>query len=414
MQRLIKRLEVIRAAIALEDRELIVTQMAELKRLYQEMGGIPERAKLQAMVQALKANDYPKALQAITDYLQQVHALIPLQQDEIGALRLQLAALERELDEAVGDAADARRLIEQFQQAYEQHLSPYIKRLLQLKSHLLLQQMLELESDNTASPEAEEKRAAQQAKRTVDEDEEAEEEYDTDEDEETDADEDDEIDADDSGDEELDADEEKKHTAYEEKRAAYEETRQQYQEYYQQTQQSVPPPSELTEEDGKRLKKAFRQASQLCHPDKVSEENKAAATEVFKALNKAYRNNDLQEAEAILERLKNGDLSFTALSQSDSTADQLRAQINKVRARLAELQQEWQAMQEDDTWQLIVSLQDKDNWQDYFEQQVQLLKEECQSYWAELASYFADVCQEDQDRPQDTHQTSPIDDDIPF
>src|SRR5699024_5267806 len=55
----------------------------------------------------------------------------------------------------------------------------------------------------------------------------------------------------------------------------------------------------LNDEDKKTIKKVYRQASQICHPDRVSEDMKDIAQEIFIQLNEAYNANDLKAVKRI-------------------------------------------------------------------------------------------------------------------
>jgi len=63
---------------------------------------------------------------------------------------------------------------------------------------------------------------------------------------------------------------------------------------------------ELTADEKIELKKKFRKATVLCHPDKVSEEFKDAAQKIFIELKEAYDRNNLKRVNEILEDLEKG------------------------------------------------------------------------------------------------------------
>src|SRR5205807_755577 len=63
---------------------------------------------------------------------------------------------------------------------------------------------------------------------------------------------------------------------------------------------------DLTEEQKQELKKNFRKATIMCHPDKVSDEFKDEAEKVFIDLKKAYEANDLERVSEIMENLEDG------------------------------------------------------------------------------------------------------------
>jgi negative regulator of replication initiation len=63
---------------------------------------------------------------------------------------------------------------------------------------------------------------------------------------------------------------------------------------------------ELTEEQKIELKKKFRKATVLCHPDKLADEFKDAAQIIFIELKQAYDANNLKKVSEILEELEKG------------------------------------------------------------------------------------------------------------
>ncbi|MGB4497228.1 MAG: hypothetical protein WBI40_00895 [Methylococcaceae bacterium] len=62
----------------------------------------------------------------------------------------------------------------------------------------------------------------------------------------------------------------------------------------------------LTADEKQQLKTAFRQASRLCHPDKLSDGFKERGEAYFKKLINAYHRQDLHQVEAILHELQTG------------------------------------------------------------------------------------------------------------
>jgi len=63
---------------------------------------------------------------------------------------------------------------------------------------------------------------------------------------------------------------------------------------------------DLSEEEKKELKKKFRIASVICHPDKVNDQFKEIAQNMFIELKKAYDENDLKKVSEILMDLEKG------------------------------------------------------------------------------------------------------------
>jgi hypothetical protein len=115
---------------------------------------------------------------------------------------------------------------------------------------------------------------------------------------------------------------------------------------------------ELTEEQKTELKKKFRKATLLCHPDKVSDEFKSIAETIFIELKTAYELNDLRRVTDILNDLKKG--GFTPRSETVSKKDILIIAITKLQRQVDLLKTE---IKKSDTYMTIVEIS---NWGEYF------------------------------------------------
>ena len=142
------------------------------------------------------------------------------------------------------------------------------------------------------------------------------------------------------------------------------QARYEYEEFHhrQQTQPSV---KQLSDGDKTELKKLYKQAALKCHPDRLSDKQKAQGTEKFKELQVAYNQQDLARVRKILEDIKDGDWMPGSATISDKSV--LRRRIAELRATIVTLEAEIEAMLEDETWCLIESLTtDGNSWDDYF------------------------------------------------
>ncbi len=129
---------------------------------------------------------------------------------------------------------------------------------------------------------------------------------------------------------------------------------------------------ELSDEESSDLKKKFRKASFLCHPDKISDEHKDAANKVFNDLRTAYDENNLTAVSAILEDLENGNY-FQSISEMDLEIDVLKATIVKLKMQIKNIESEIKSIKESETYHTIISIRD---WDSYFElQKLKLSKE---------------------------------------
>jgi hypothetical protein len=131
---------------------------------------------------------------------------------------------------------------------------------------------------------------------------------------------------------------------FKEDKVRYEETENDERQYREQVKfERTKVVNELTEEQKTELKKKFREATLLCHPDKVNEKFKAIAETTFIDLKTAYEFNDLSRVTVILNDLKKGgftprlanvsekDLLITAITKLQRQVDLLKTQITEIR-----------------------------------------------------------------------------------
>jgi len=140
---------------------------------------------------------------------------------------------------------------------------------------------------------------------------------------------------------------------------------------------------DLSEEQKKELKKKFRKATTLCHPDKFSNEPIAVqkqAEAIFKELNEANAKNDLARVKEILANLETVILK-TEKGDSISDKEILRATINRLKTKLKNIESEILNIKQSDTFKTVTSIED---WDIYFEQTKEKLKSELEELRKEL------------------------------
>jgi hypothetical protein len=118
----------------------------------------------------------------------------------------------------------------------------------------------------------------------------------------------------------------------------------------------------LTDEQKIELKKKFRKATVICHPDKVADELKDAAEKIFIELKNAYDANNLSKVSEILHDLENGNF-FKTKSETVQEKDLLKVAIVKLKAQIKILVQDIVTIKQSDTFKTIVNI---DNWDEYF------------------------------------------------
>ncbi|UPR26975.1 hypothetical protein ITG08_20405 [Vibrio cyclitrophicus] len=119
---------------------------------------------------------------------------------------------------------------------------------------------------------------------------------------------------------------------------------------------------DLTDEELKELKKLYRQASKLCHPDKVSEEHKQKATEMMVEVNRANKEKDLVRMKELVAMLKKG--QFDSVADSVTTKDELIEEVLRLREKLKQKEIEIFTLKASESWNNLLSI---DCWQSYFD-----------------------------------------------
>ena len=137
---------------------------------------------------------------------------------------------------------------------------------------------------------------------------------------------------------------------------------------------------ELNEEEKLELKKKFRKATTMCHPDKVSEEQKAEAEEIFIELKKAYDEHDLEKVNQLLHDLENGK-KFVSQADSISEKEKLKITLEKLKQKLKGIENEIISLKESEIFTTINNIT---NWDNYFTETKTQLEEELQILKVEL------------------------------
>ena len=132
---------------------------------------------------------------------------------------------------------------------------------------------------------------------------------------------------------------------------------------------------EITIEEKKELKKIYKNASILCHPDKFINEPieiQQQAEELFKELNDANSKNDIKRVTEILENLKKGILQPNTIGKI-SDKERLKDTLIQLKNKLTQLEKNLKDLKESETYQSIININD---WDNYFEQNRELLQKE--------------------------------------
>jgi hypothetical protein len=288
LDKIIKRLEIIKNYVILEDIEDITRENTKLK-VYAFQQDIA------AITKALQQHSFDTAITLIDQFIKNYHALVIYNDIDVNALKLEIRQLEHQLNAYDNEKIELDKTLSEFHYRHTNELGSYISRLLQLRK-LSTKDNLE----------------------------------------------------------------------------EYAEAVQDEEDYNEQIEiESEKIIYELDEEERVELKKTYRQASQICHPDRVSEEMKDIAQEVFIKLNEAYEKNDVTEVQKILVELKQG--MFKPRSETVSKTEKLKVIIQTLKYKIEKVEQEIFAIKDSEDYQTISDLTD---WNDYFEEvKAQLVEE---------------------------------------
>jgi len=300
MKEILKRLKLIKHAIALEDSEIIELQEAKLSTLDIDMD-------IRHILSLIRQYKYGQVAILTEEYINKFSGLLPYDDPAIQGMKAELSILEQRIKKLSDDETELNNLLHTFNVQYHDKLGGIIEQILKLKK----------EHYEEASKE-------------------------------------------DKGYEEQ----------YEEAKTDYESFHQEHQEVIDQEPIVV-----LDEQDEKKIKKLYREASKLCHPDIVADEFKDRAGEIFIALNCAYQHNDLGMVEKILAQLKSGE-SHAVASDTINNKELLENKIKFAREKIYTLEQKIRGIKESDTYQTI---QEIDNWNIYFEKLKSKLEAELES-----------------------------------
>lgn len=311
-----RRLEMVRNLILLGEQD-------DLPPHIQKLRPIVEQLRLQALLQDLEQGNYKNALQDIETYLQRSSALVLREDIDVPNLQFQLQVLELRLQSLSDEKSDLERTLVIFNRRYNDALGTLLIDLLGVQAKLARQkaEAHRQQADENSKAEQEAEQAEQEAEQA-------------------------------------------------------EQDWQDYQQEYEE-QQTQHAPNRLSEEDEQELKKLYRKACSLCHPDRFDNDQKEAAHQMFVALQDIYKTNDLPALRELHTTLKSGGLPKAPRSITLSRSDALRAAIAELQHRISETLRQLQRLHHSEGADLLrLAGNTESEWLSFFEKQKQLLQEE--------------------------------------
>ena len=363
MQQTLKRLTLIQTSIELDDTDIIAMQIAKLESLELD-------SEVQNILQKLERLEYASAVQGIEAYLIKYRGVVAYTDQEVKGLKLELKMLEQKLQDLDALKAEQLNIIEEFNTQYSLSVGDIVEKILKRKEELLAQRVAKMQEMYEAE-QARYEEAKHRAK-TLEEELENLTPFDDDYDALYQA-----------WQEAKEAEEakgKKAHEAQEELEEdeafqEYEELKEEYEEFHREYEEVLNQERyELNDEEKKELKKLFRKAARLCHPDIVTKELQDQAHEITAQLNEAYAVKDLVRVKKILEMLENG-VYFDIASDKLENTDKLKHKITQLREKVDAITQELEAIKADETFNTIQAIED---WDAYFVQMRDALEQEYQ------------------------------------
>lgn len=380
MTQILKRLEIVKSSIAIEDEEIIELQIMKLKKLDLD-------EEVAQIVVFLEQSDFTTALSSIEGYLSRYGGVVKYIDTQLQGLKLQLKTLESKLQTLIEQKTEYLSDIAEFNNEYNLRLGELIRSILSLRKEILYKKTIKQQKQKEKYKE--DMQAFEETTQTVDElrstvleleemlerTDDSHEQYD-------------EIQAAYEElleelrrlEDEIEAQQEELEKAKEfiddeELQQEYQESKNHYDEFdnnYEDIKESVKNSMVLSEEEKALLKTLYKKAARLCHPDIVPDEQKEKAHELMQQLNDAYSKKEILKVKEILNLLENGS-GFELSSDSIDDKEILKAKIDEYKQNIEEIENELEELEEDETYQVIVEL---DDWDEYFEElKSELLKE---------------------------------------
>ncbi len=369
MNQILKRLEIIKSSISIEDDEIIELQIMKLQKLNTD-------SEVSQVLSSLQENSYSDALGKIENYLKRYSGLVEFVNPQVQSLKLELKALERKLQELNSIKSEYLNDIDEFNRLYNLRLGDLIESILILQKEILHKKIANQEKRKEQLQE--EKRIYEETQDTVDE---LQENLDEIEKVLREIDEDDEqydelyavyeeireeI-------EQLEAELKEQKETIEENEVEleddelfneYEDIKKSYEEYhhkYDEIKHKQEDICDITDEEKKELKKLFRKASKLTHPDIVVDEFKQKALEVMQTLNDAYSKKDIVKVKKILLSLESGKV-FELSSDVIEDVELLKTKVQEYKESIEEFKDEIEEIKKDEAFKIIQTYDDLDEY----------------------------------------------------
>ena len=171
-------------------------------------------------------------------------------------------------------------------------------------------------------------------------------------------------------------------TATDDDRAAHTQAREDYADYQQSREdiERMPEAPRLNPDQQAEFKRLFREASMQCHPDRVTDADKAQAGALFIQVRAAYQQGDLETLRQLHGQLKSS-RPFADPATVLTESDQLRKRVAQLRLEVERLLAGIQALRQHETYRTLAGIAD---WERYFAEARQRLAGEIERLRSQL------------------------------
>lgn len=313
--------EAVRRRLEMVRNLILLGEQDDIAPHVRKLRSAAEALKISQIIAAVDNGEYRIAINEIDAYLRQANALV-VGSANIPYMRFQLKILELRLESLTDEKAELERRLVTFNRRHDDALGDVVQRILKARSELA--RLLAAKRENGKDREGAEA-AARDAKE------------------------------------------------------AYEE----YSSQHEELQRAEPLPM-LDEEAERELKAVFRKACSICHPDKVPNDMKGAAHNIFVKLREAYKCNDLLQVKDIYEALKAGGIRGVR-SSTLSESEALRTAIAELDFTITRIVSELKALQASDGVKLMDAAGfTESEWQAFFQKRYKTLEVELAMIVSEL------------------------------
>jgi hypothetical protein len=294
LSKLIKRLDLIKGLISLEEQDEITTHVEKLRPF-------ESSAELRVIIDSLDSRKWVDAIEQIEDFVKSISSIDRFVDPKVAAVKMEVKNLENSVGSLQSEIAETEKTINQFLLAHNQHLGPVIIKILELKK----ERLKSLADDQEGKDK-------------------------------------------------------------------WEEANREYEDYQNQMDDSASQEmAVLNDEQKAELKTLYKKAALMCHPDKVSDELREMAEQIFKELNEANSKNNLNRVREIHDDLLKQ--KFQSRSDTVNEYDQLLIVRTSLQSKQKALLAELRGMKETDTYQTITGIED---WDEYFQSTKEVLEEQ--------------------------------------